>query len=421
MLDLNRRLLLFFYPLLLIVAYLQARGMMPPPYQPFNGLVTIPFSLVIIYLGVVYYAKNSRNIPVLGYYFAFTVFTVVSYIFNGRPFVLYVQELAYVLLTMLVAYMAVDQNIDKGKKFYKYLFFSWLICFIIGYYLYFVRPEWYANAIVEKHSESSWENQALSADQVLEQFRFSSFTLDSYSISFMSMYLFPLGIYYSINAKTKKLMYVIATLIVFVSALLSMQRAAIMCVLVDVVILYFIGEKGTKKVMACVMIAFAVLLIVLGGSVLFSDINEKLFERFSTDSMDDAMNGSRLNQIKNAFAELMNPVTGQGAGSLGGRSRGLGLKGVSDCCWARLFCEQGLIGFSLFTLLMIKTLKRAFKNKKLFFVEICGISNILIAMLVSDPLFYQFYTIPFWFMVGMVWNKNAFGVNFLNKQTKKII
>lgn len=418
MLEFNRRLLLYFYPLLLVVAYLQARGMIPPPYHPLIGVVTVPFNLVIIYLGVVYYAKNSRNIPVLNVYFAFTVVTVVSYTFNGRPFVLYVQELAYVLLTMLVAYVAVGLNIDEGKKFHKYLFFSWLICIIIGYYLYFVRPEWYANAIVENHSDSSWQNQALSADQVLEQFRFSSFTLDSYSISFMSMYLFPLGIFYSIKSKTKKWLYVISTLLILFAALLSMQRAAIVCLFVDVVILYFIGEKKIKKVMAYVLIVSAVLFVVLGGTILFSDVSGNVLERFSTDSMDDAVNGSRLNQINNAFAELLNPITGQGAGSLGGRSRELGLKGVTDCCWARLFCEQGVIGFALFTLLMIKTLKRAFKYKNVFFVELCGISNIMIAMIVSDPLFYQFYIIPFWFMVGMVWNPNALEVISLTKQIR---
>lgn len=416
--ELNKRLLFYFYPLLLIVAYLQARGMISPPYQPFKGVVTLPFNLVIFYLGVVYFAKNSRKIPVLSVYFAFTVFTVVSYTFNGRPFVLYVQELAYVLTTMLIAYVAVDKNIDKEKGFYKYLFFSWLFCVVIGYYLYLLRPEWYANAIIENHSDSSWKNQLLSADQVLEQFRFSSFTLDSYSISFMSMYLFPLGIFYSIKAKTKKWLYVISTLLILFAALLSMQRAAIVCLFVDVVILYFIGEKKIKKVMAYVLIVSAVIFVVLGGTFLFADISEQVLERFNTDSMDDAVNGSRLNQIRNAFSELMNPITGQGAGSLGGRSRELGLKGVTDCCWARLFCEQGVIGFILFTLLMIKTLKRAFKYKNVFFVELCGISNIMIAMIVSDPLFYQFYIIPFWFMVGMVWNPNALEVTSLTKQIR---
>ena len=415
----NRKLLYWYYPLLLIVAYLQARGMLPPPYQPFKGVVTLPFSLVIIYLGVSYFAKNNKKIPLLGPYFAFTVATVVSYTFNGRPFVLYLQELAYVLMTMLIAFVAVDQDIDKGKKFYKYLFFSWLICILIGYYLYFIRPEWYANAIVENYSESSWQNQALSDDQVLEQFRFSSFILDSYSISFMSMYLFPLGIYYLMNAKTKKWVYVIATLLILVAALLSMQRAAIICLFADVVILYFIGDKSLKKSMAYVILVFSVLLVLFGGSlVVFSDISENVWERFSSDNMDDAVNGSRLNQIKNAFAELVNPLTGQGAGALGGRSRELGLKGVSDCCWVKLFCEQGVIGFILFTQLMIKTLKRALKNKRLFLVEICGISNIMIAMLVSDPLFYQLYIMPFWFMIGMVWNKNALGDSSITKQIR---
>lgn len=414
--KINIILLYSYYPLLLIVAYLQARAILPPYYQPLKGAITIPFSLLVIYIGVVYFFNNRKKIPVLAVYFFYTLATVISYAFNERPIVLYFQEVAYVTLSMLIAFVAVDKTAGQGEKFYKILLFSWVICFIVGFYLYFFRPEWYTNAISEQHLASSWENQMLSEQQVLEQFRFGSFTLDSYSVSFLSMFLFPMSIYYYNRAKSlKKCLFFLISIIVVVAAVLSMQRAAIVCLLLDVFILYFIGEKKLKKSMLYVIIFILSLIILTGGYLIASEgIGEKVLEGFGSDRMDDAVNGSRLSQIKNVFNELVNPITGQGIGSLGGRAREIGLIGVSDCCWVKILCEQGLIGFSLFGSLIYLTLRRALKHRYFYYIEICAIINILIAMLVADPLFYQVYIIPFWFMIGKVWNKSY--LEMLQKQ-----
>ena len=384
----NNYLLYLFYPLLLILGYLQARAILPPYYVPLTGNLMIPFSIVV------------------RVYFFYTLVTIISYSFNGRPIMLYFQEMAYVSPTMLIAFVAADKSIDNKGKFYKILFVSWLICFTIGFYLYFFRPDWYTTAITLKHAATSWKNQMLSDDQILEQFRFGSFLLDSYAVSFLSMFLFPMSVcYFSRANRDKKRLLFLTIIIIAISALLSMQRIAIVCLIVDVILLYILGEKEIKKSMSYILILIIGLFLVFGGYLIATEeIWEKVLNAFSSDNLDDAINGSRLYQIKTVFNQLDNPITGQGIGSLGGRARELGLAGISDCCWVKIFCEQGIIGFVMFCALMIKTLKRAFKNKTFYYVEICAIINIMIAMMVSDPLFYQKYVLPFWFMIGRVWN-----------------
>ena len=413
MIVFNRKLLYWFYPLLLIIAYLQAKAILPPYYEPLTGSITLPFSLVILYLGVFYFLKNHKKIPILGLYFLYTVLTGILYIYNGRPFILYLQDVAYVLSTMLIAYIAVDKSVDREGKFYKILFYAWFICFVIGFYLYFIRPEWYVHAITEKHALSSWKNQLLSEDQILEQFRFGSFTLDSYSISFMSMYMFPMGFNYFLNSiGWKKFFWGLATVLVIAAAVLSMQRVAVICLLFDIFLLFFIGDKNEKKTMVSIILVIIGLIIVFYSYIMDSiSITEQIADRFSSEDMGDAINGSRFSQIRGAFAELSNPLMGQGAGSLSGRAREMGLIGVSDCCWVKIICEHGIIGFMFFVYLIYMTLVKALKYRKFYCVEICAIVNILLAMLVSDPLYYQRYIIPFWFMIGIVWKSNCHKVN----------
>lgn len=398
------KLLYYFYPLFCILCLLQVMGIIPP-YYPGTGMASWPLRLVIIYLGLKSFLCNSRVNALLTSFFLYTILTVFGYLFNGRPFSLYVIEFVAYATPMLFAFIALDKR-DFSDKFYSVFLTTIIICFVFGFYLHFMRPSWYQVALTETYNDRWYVQSNYDYEQIADSFRFSSIFLNSYAISHFSMFAFPISVTFLLKKREgKKWKYIIFAIISFVSAIICLHRVAMAsCVLMLFVFILYDFRHGRKLS----SLAFWIIVLVLIALFYLSttELFEQVIERFSDMNISDAFDDSRTNQNISVLREWNNIIFGEGIGAMSADARKIGYVGITDGQYIKILVEQGLIGFSLYVALIIGTLFRGLKYFKYYSIEFCIILGISIAMIGSDSLVMPFYILPFWFAVGRIWNKD---------------
>lgn len=392
-----------FYPCFLIVCFLQAYFGFAGGF-PGSGYVMWPFRIFLLILGLNCFFRNFLKLRVLGVFILYSIFSFLLVLLYDFPIELYFIEFFAFVLPMFSAYVALRKNEDIELT-YRIMFISWSLCFLLGFFLYFIRPVWYQNALIFVYN-NRWEMQTnISYSDVADTFRFSSFLLDSYPISHFTMFLMPLSISYLLRAKKRQWFYFSLVILIFFTSLLSMHRASIIGCTITVLVLFFydfIREKRLGKY--ALLIAFLVL--ILASYFSQTELYDKLSLRISEISINSAFDDSRKAQNENLFAILKNIILGSGIGSGSSNARRIGLVGISDGNYMKLLYEQGVVGLVLFFSVLIASLVRAFKNFKYYSVEFCILVSILIAMLGSDSLTMPFYILPFWYSIGVIWNKS---------------
>lgn len=401
------KLLGLFCPLLFFLSYLQARAILPPYYYPTTGLLSWPFRLFILYIGVKCFWKSAKKFQLLTLFIIISMISGCMYLFSGYPINLYVHSLAFYILPMLMAYVALDKS--NTEVFMFSLFWSSIILFLVGLYLFFVFPSWYAAGISE-HVNNAWYNNTdiMRSDEWLkENTRLSSFMLSSYAISYYSMFALPYAYLKYINSiDKKKILYFVAIVIIIIAAFLCQQRAAIAMVLMTTFLfIYLRNRRNLPKIILIVGLLIGV------GILVVYQYQDNLFvamvtNRFEEMTLDKAMEGSRTTQIQNVLSTVDNILLGKGIGSGGGEARRIGLVGATDANYVKMLYEQGFIGLFVFIIIGITTLFKGFKNIRYLFPETMAVFGILFSMLGADPLTYFFYILPFWYCMGRIWNKN---------------
>ncbi len=394
-----------FFPLLFFISYLQARAILPPHYYPTTGLLSWPFRIFVLYIGVKCFYRNVHRLQSLAFFIIISIVSGCMYVFSGYPINLYIHSIAFYIMPMLIAYVALDRT--DTEVFMRTLFWSSIVLFVVGIYLFIFYPTWYANGISE-HFNNSWNSDSFRSDEwLMEHTRLSSFMLSSYAISYYSMYTLPYAYLKYINSTgKKKILYFLTIVIIVITAFLCQQRVAIAMVLMTTFLfLYLRNRKNLFKVL------FISSLFVVIGFFIAYQYQDNLYvamviNRFEEMSFDKAMEGSRTSQIQNVISAIDNIILGKGIGSGGGVARRMGLVGATDANYVKMLYEQGLFGLSIFLLIGVVTLFKGFKNIRYLFVETIAVFGILFSMLGADPLTYYFYILPFWYCMGRIWNKD---------------
>lgn len=395
------KLLYYFYPLLCILCVFQLRGIIHP-YYPATGVFSWPFRLLIIFLGgkafLAYYKKSS----LISAFFLYSVFTVVCYLFNDRPFSLYFIELISYVTPMLFAFIALDNN-DFSNKFYKYFLYAIIVCFVFGFYLHFIRPEWYKTALTATYNDRWYTNTNYDYESVANQFRYSSIFITSYAVSHFSMFALPISIAYLI--RENKTRYMIFAAISLIAAIICLHRVAIVSCLLILFLYIFYDSRhaGKLKSLTFLVIAIVILAIVYLST---SDLFSQVLERFDQINISDAFDESRTSQNKNVFNIWQNYILGDGIGAVSADARKIGYSGITDGNYMKILVEEGVIGFLLYTTLIAKTLLRGWRFFKYLSIEFSIVLSISIAMIGSNSLVMPFYILPYWYAIGRIWNKD---------------
>lgn len=146
-----------------------------------------------------------------------------------------------------------------------------------------------------------------------------------------------------------------------------------------------------------------------------SDIGERVNTRFFQLTLDDAFSDARTSQNKDLLNAWRNIVIGNGLGTGGNEARKIGYPAVTDSNYVKILVEQGVVGFTIFICFLFSSCNRIYKNFKYLIPEGAMLLSIMIAMIGSNSLLFSIYIMPFWYMMGRVWNDNYINSLKINK------
>lgn len=321
--------------------------------------------------------------------------------------------------------MAAFVGMDRGQtsnKFYDYLFWGSVLAMAVGYYIYFVRPSWYQSFYTFVINNTWFRSDYVSFDDIVDSYRFSSFAPDSYFTEYIGMLAFSLGLMKTFKSSSNKLLYLICSLIILGAVFLSLQRSAIIsCILMIAAYFFYYmfnkkeHNKGNFKYIIYALVILGIIVLALGSM----EVVQKVLFRFTQMGASDAfeVEGSRTEQIRTTLASWENFITGNGMGTAGSKARSMGYPGISDGNYIKLLVEEGIIGFVIFMALIISTFIKALKNFKYLSMECCVVGSLIFTMLGSDSLMFTFYIVPYWYVIGKVWNPDYLSDLKLNNKT----
>lgn len=204
------------------------------------------------------------------------------------------------------------------------------------------------------------------------------------------------------SEKMCKIMGIAGIIIGFIFAVLSNQRSAMVVAILAVIYLnilaFFTFKMFKKKYFYIEMGAIAAVFIL--ALVVAPDILLKVYYRLA--SLPSAI-GERSEQWVAAVNMMFSSWIGNGLGANGHRALGIeGVKVVADGGLVKMFCENGVIGFSLFVYLLILVFKRGIKVFSECYAEIGIVSIILLQSIGSNTLSFQLITPLFWYAIGRI-------------------
>lgn len=398
--------LVYLFPALMIVFLVQAYGF-------YNLYTPWLFAIYYVIIGLfslnhIKYHKTFKTLMII-----WIIYIVLSGFFAGLPIRYFTEEFKRFMAPTFFVFVGMYCRSDK---IYKTFLFSIFFSVVLGFLLYIIQPSWYLSFLVDCFNNLWYTDTAENANSVMESaFRFQSFFADSYAISYFvtfSLCIILCDIYRNKKIVTTKWLQLAILLTLVIGVFLSGFRVAIAYMFLLFVWMSVYGKftnNPNSKIFTRVFIAGLVILILLfvllSDNMYFSYIVENVFGRFSDFSYETAMEGSRNTQQEKVLESWQNIIFGDGSGSKGAQARIDGLPAITDGGYVKMLVENGLVGTSLFFMIMLTTIKRGLKYLHYFMMELLIIAYVLISMLGANSLAMHWcFVIMFWFAVGRIWN-----------------
>jgi len=389
------------YYLLVIIGYM---------LTPFSALVrpgVIAAGLMIVVL-IELIVKKKMNIHctmdvLIVVYFLYKMLSIIWIIKGNMPVQVYTGEFAVSLLPMIFFFVGRGYG-ERGRGFYGKLIAALVLLGTVSFILYITAPQWYCDYLY------NW-TYISKADASTMRVRMQAFTGSTVfgAINILGMCA---GIYFLLNdgsdilAKKDRKFGIFATVFTFIFAILSNQRAAMVVGIVLIVYINYLifakSEHISRK-----YVTYEILGIVLVGILLCIvrfDFVLKVWWRI--ESLPGAIS-QRSEQWVAAVNNMYSSWFGNGLGANGHRAIGVeGAHVIADGGLIKMYCEEGVLGFSLFVYICFLTFKRAFNMVKSYYAEIGIIMAALLLSIGSNVLAFQLVTPLFWYAFGRIWEEN---------------
>lgn len=353
-------------------------------------------------------------------FFLVTLFSPIAYIYNGRPLECLSSDLMNTVPAMLLFLVGVNDK-RHNRTYYDLMMYVGTSVLFLGILCYVLTPGWYTNSLVAALNSSRFSSFNYDETLLLESLRFSSFFEDSYPVSLLSVYILAISLF-NYFRRDKKLKYsLLCAWVSFASAVLCMHRVSIASsfLIVFIFMLYECVNGNCRNIIK-ILCAICVLLII--AYFVSSSIRDRLLslQDMLTTRTENMSFSSAYNERQGLSKKLMSqwcyPIFGHGLGSGGPTSRFLGYGGVTDAAYTKLLFENGIIGVCTFITLMITSIIRGVKYLKYYIVELSVVSFVGLAMTGSNSLSLAYlYILPFWYMMGRIWNVDYFEYAKKNK------
>lgn len=331
-------------------------------------------------------------------YFLYNALSVIWLLKGGLPVSVYEQEFIVSLLPVIFYFVGRSCYKNENERFLKNFIYAVLILGILGIALQIAMPQFY----IDYSYKLSFVSKA---DAPTCRVRMDS-VVGSTVLGFISVAAMLASIPFMMagsKEKRRKTVFGTAALLInMVVAFMSNQRSAMVVAILVLVyinyLLFFVYRLFDKKYFIAEIIvvaaAFAGLCIVSMDAVM------KIYYRLV--SLPDAV-GERSEQWIAAVNNMYSTWLGNGLGANGHRALGIeDAHVIADGGLVKMYCEQGVFGFSMFIYLVILSFKKGIKEIKEYCVELGIIAVSLLSSVGSNILAFQLTTPIFWYAMGRI-------------------
>ena len=378
------------YYLLVILAYISTLFIAPMRPGVFATVMMIAVAAELIVRKMIKF-ENTLDI-ILIVYFIYNVASVIWLLRSGMPLAVYATEFISSVLPVIFYYVGRNSTL-RTEKFYEMFIYAILLVGIVGIILYILAPQFYI--------DYSYRMVFISkADVPTMRVRMDS-VVGSTVLGFMGVCSMIAGLYFVMNTNKKRVIKgIIYTLISFVIAIMSNQRSAMVVAFLVIVyanILVFFEFNLFKKkyfVIECIVIAA----IFIALCVVSFDVVLKIWWRL--ESLPGAIS-ERSEQWIAAVNNMYSTWLGNGLGANGHRAIGIdGAHVIADGGLVKLYCEEGIVGFSLFIYMIILCFTKNKGKLSELYVEFGIIAAMLLQSIGSNIICFQLAVPIFWFAIG---------------------
>ena len=350
--------------------------------------------LMLVVAAELFFRKQIRLSGTVDYlvvmYLVYNLISVIWMTRNGLPVSVFTEEFSNSVLPV-VFYMVGKTVGDEIGTYYRWFLVAVLYLCMIGLVLYIWAPQFYLDFLMNGHISK--------ADASTMRVRMNSL-VGSTSLGAIACYGMLVSVYDVMKSRKRTIVGIVLLFVNFFFAMMSNQRAAM--VVAFMVILYmnwlvFFSFKAIKVKYFFVEIGVLIAGLI-GLCVADMDAVVKIYRRLV--SLPEAI-GQRSEQWVVAMDTLYNVWLGNGLGANGHKALAYeGAHVIADGGLVKLFCEEGVIGFSIFLFILFLVCKAAGKRLKEYYVEIGIIAVALLLSIGSNVLSFQLATPIFWFAVG---------------------
>lgn len=366
-----------------------------------NGVIVAVFVIIFACLMLVndkfiIRISNRTNVAVIGFLIYNVLLALISF-FRGYSLSLIFSEAANTLVPIFLYFIAIKFSDRQAKKFELFVMFCGIVVLITGiYYNIGLNDPFYLTFIAENNPNFSMHGFTVYP------------RLNSFFGSVVCGTLGCLGtcLSFSFLNNDEKIKFWIFFVPNFLLALLTLQRSAMICVIIVTFILIL---RGMKKGHFSILVPIGLALILVTAGIIISikmpNVYYAIFQRFN--SVSSAVS-ERNSDWSNAFGNgLISTIIGYGFGTGGQRAIGLSLSTVNDGNYFKMIYECGIIGFLMFIYIIINTLKKV-KKYNIDIVYVVAVVSCMLQMIGSNILTFQFTASLFWYVVGRINKETCF-------------
>lgn len=352
-------------------------------------------SSVIILLLVIWNTYKRKYIfdPVFCIYLFSSLISMVAYMWNDRPLIIYVQALSFNFIPSLLYF--IGRNIaedSKAKQWALHTLNAFCFMMAIGTIAYLAFPGFYYQYLGQSIESFAYG---------LGDYRYGSFIS---SLALGSVSSISIVVYFYIFEELKKWQRISYLPLIILNVVMCMQRSAWIVAVIALFCSVFYKFKSNRKLRIRIIgFLFGLIIIIsliwLGRASIFTSAQLEYFENRLEVVNIASMFGSRNSQWEAAWKVfLKNPLTGLGLGSCGQKAAPYGLAVVTDGNHLRILAEIGIIGFLMFCYINIRAIWRSYKRKQFYF----SLAIILYNMAaIGSPIFDQYYaSFAYWIILG---------------------
>lgn len=345
----------------------------------YSALLMLLIGMILLFSGKLRKQMSILDALVL-VYLVYCIGSVIWVVMHGINVGVYIRSITNSLFPVIFYYCT-----DNGRwTFYKRFLYSFNICCIVGLILLIMMPSWYYMYC---------RNYGYSFTRL-------SSCVGSTTIGSLGAVAVLVSIWmlYESKGKKGKIFYLLSIFYAFA----SMQRSAWIVVLVSLVIAHYFVFFSWKTIRLRYFVGEVIGILLLGFVVkdrIISMVERWILEHQAAGGygMFSGRTGQWIEGIKSA-----NLLFGNGYGTMGHKASGYVENIIADGSWACLLCEIGIIGITIFLVILFLTVKKGLYSLKELFLPLGIIVCISLQAVGSNMFEYQIIMPLFWYSIGCI-------------------